>query len=457
MKVKTTNRLPARVWRFGIGGMLLAAGTMIDHRMGAAQTDALGPVFGQTVIGNPVPEQPLQTEDQANQPNEMNVFQPAGAGAETPLPALFQYGPLRLHPRLDYRVIYGNGVQYAPGNSSDVVIQEISPGIGIDLGPHWAVNYTPTIRFYSSKQFQDGVDHTVDLTGSVDYEAWKFGLNHDTAITSAPMIQTGSQTDQSIHDTTFSASRPLNSNFTVDLAVNQTITLVSGFDNSYDWNTLDWLNYQFGPRLNVGLGAGAGYVLVEANGTGTGNGISPVIFGSGPGNQTYEDLEGRVNWRATEKLSFAINGGLEDRQFESGGAGDSLNPIFGAAIQYQPFKDTKISLNASRTVSSSDYYLAAQEVDTTEVGVDVSQELFRHFNLGVGATYTRMSYGTGAGAGAAGTDRSDDVISFNARLSHPFYKRGTWSIFYQYSKDNSSQQGFGYDSNQVGFEVSYGF
>jgi len=53
--------------------------------------------------------------------------------------------------------------------------------------------------------------------------------------------------------------------------------------------------------------------------------------------------------------------------------------------------------------------------------------------------------------------RTDDTISFNVRLSHPFFKRGTWSVFYQYSDNQSSQSGFSYTSNQMGFEVSYSY
>jgi hypothetical protein len=52
-------------------------------------------------------------------------------------------------------------------------------------------------------------------------------------------------------------------------------------------------------------------------------------------------------------------------------------------------------------------------------------------------------------------DRTDDTYSFSARLSHPFFRRGTWSIFYSYSDNQSSQNGFSYESNQIGFEVSY--
>jgi hypothetical protein len=441
---KIMNRLPGRACHLGIGGALLVTGALVDQPAIAAPT----------VLANPGPTQPLQTEDQQNQPNEMQVFQPAEQPQGLQLPEIFQYGQLKLHPHADYVVTYGTGIQSAPGQPQSTVIQEFSPGFTLDLGPHWALAYTPTFRFYSSREFNDGVDHSIGLTGAVDYDAWRFGFGHTTQITSDPTVETGTQTDQTSHATTLSASRALSSQMSADFSLNQTITLVTGYADSYDWNTLDWLNYQFWPRFNVGVGAGGGYVLVEEDG-----GSGATAFGnSGSGHQTYEQLQGRVNWRATDKISFQLNAGLEDRQFSTPNTSDSLNPIFGAAIQYQAFKYTQVSLNASRTVSSSDFYLAAQQTEVTSVGVDVNQRLFRKFNVDAGVSYSITDFSTASGAAfGSAANRTDDVVAFNVRLTHPLYRRGTWSVFYQYSQDSSSQPGFGFQSNQVGFEITYAF
>jgi len=441
VNVKPANHLSTSMRRLGCWGTLLAAGTMVQNHAGAVPT----------ILANPAPQQPLAAQWQMDQPNEMDVFLPAGQGADDTLPQVFRYGPLALRPHLDYRFMYGTGVQNAPGSQQDTAIQEFSPGILMDLGTHWVLNYTPTFRFYSSDKFQDDVDHNVALSGGFQYEGWKFGVGHTTQITSAPTVETGGQTDQSTHSTTFSAAHAISSAMSVDLGLSQQINLVSGLQDSYDWSTMDWLNYEFWPRLNAGIGVGGGYVLVDGNSQTTG-------ANSGNMNQTYEDLQARVNWRATDKISFQINGGLEDRQFMTAGTGDSLDPIFGVAIQYQAFEYTQISLNANRSVSSSDYYLAAQQTETTTLGVNIDQRVLRKFHLGVGIAYSYTDYNTASGAASANAvNRSDNTVSFNARLSHPFYKRGTWSLFYEYSDNTSSQAGFGFQSNQVGFEVSYSY
>lgn len=418
----------------------------MNQNTALAQTAISNP---NSVIANPAPNQPLSTQWQQDQPNEMNVFQPAGQPEER-LPRIFRYGPLQLHPHADYSLMYGNGIQSAPGAQQDSIIQSFAPGIRMDVGQHWTLDYTPSFQFYSDAHFQDTVNHSVTLTGNVFYEDWVFGLVHGTQFSSSPTVGTGSQTEQWGHNTTFTGAHPLGAKTSVDLALNQNIALVKGFEDSYDWNTLDWVNYQFWPRLTAGIGVGGGYVKVHDNSGTTGNENL---------DQTYEQAQVRINWRATDKVSFQLSGGFEDRQFMSPGIGNSLAPIFGATIEYLPFKDTQISLNASRTISSSDYYIVAQEAETTEVGISVNQQLFKKFSLGLGLAYSQMDYNTALNLGpfSANANRTDDEVAFTARLSHPFFKRGTWSIFYSYSDNRSSQPGFSFISNQSGFEVGYSF
>ena len=439
MNLKPINKHPASIWRFSIWGMLLAAGIMVDEHIVAAPS----------VIANQAPTPPLTTEWQQDQPNEMDVFGVPGAATDDSLPQFFCYGPLVLRPHAAYRFSYGNGIQSTPGNQQDTAVQELSPGIRLNFGTRWSVDYTPTLRFYSDSKFRDTVDHAVALAGGFQLDDWTIGFSHGSAFTTAPLVETGSQTEQSTHSTGITASHPFTSRLSGDFGLNQQINMVSGFQDSYDWSTLDWLNYEFWPRLTAGIGAGGGYVKINDNSqTRNTNNLD----------QTFEQLQARVNWRTTDKISFQVSGGLEDRQFNTVGSSDSVNPIFGASIQYEPFKATQISLTASRAVGSSDYNLAAQQSESTSVGLNLNQRLLRKFTLGLGVAYVMTDYSTAVGAASASAaNRSDDDVSFNVRLSHPFAKRGTWSVFYQYSDNHSSLHGFSFQSNQMGFEISYNY
>lgn len=389
-----------------------------------------------------VPPPPTVTTPEAmQQTNEMQVFNPAEiGGASFPTERLFSIGPVTLHPHPLYRVLYGDGIQSSPGQQHTTVTHELSPGILLDIGSHLTVDYTPTLRWYSSSAFRDGVDHSASLNWGTAFEDWTFSASQTYSRSSTPLVETGAQTDQENYSTALNASYRFNSKISVDLGANQAFQFINSStniaqatENSLDWSTMDWLNYQFWPRLDVGIGAGFGYVNVEN---------SP--------DERYEQLQARVNWRATDKVSFQVHAGGEDRQFLIGGSAPSvLNPIFGATVQYQPFHQTRISLDAERAVSAS--YFQNQITETTSLTSTLDQRLFGKFYLDLTAGYTSTQYI--AALLGLNLGRTDDYYSFNARFSGHFLKRGTFAFSYQYSDNSSTQRGYSFSSSQVGFEI----
>ena len=385
---------------------------------------------------------PVVQEDEVG--NEMNVFIPNGvSNGDSSQP--FQYGPVTLHPHINYSFSYGSGIQSGVNNQQNSIIQQLSPGISADLGKHWSLDYTPTIHFYSNKEFRDGVDHSVSLSGSTHYEDWTFGLSQAIGFTSDPLTETASQTDQQQYTTVLSAGYVFSDKISADFDVNQGISLVSHLQDSYNRSTMDWLNYQFWSRFNVGLGMGAGYTKVSTDNNSSANNPDSLD----------EQLQARANWRATDKISFQVSAGLEDQQFLASGYDDSLNPIFSATIQYQPFQYTQISLAASRTVGASDYYVTAQSSETTAVSLSLSQRLLGKYNLNLGVAYTQTEFTTSYGS--IGTSRTDDGYSFNASIGRNFLKRGNWAITYQYNDNESSVSGFGQQNHQIGFQIGYSY
>ena len=448
------KRIPHRNFKNNPGWFLLLAGPLVGAPVAAMQG----------LIGNPAPPTPLipaaMLNDATNNP--LAVFLPNGRGVDPSLPQPFQYGPFIVRPHFDYNVIYGSGIQVAPTNHQTSAVQQISPGLAVDLGPHWTLDYTPTIRLYSNRQFQDGVDHSFSLVGGTHYEDWTFGLSQSYLYTTAPQAETAGQATLQTFNTELTANDVLNDKLALALELNQNISDADGLQNSRDWSTMDWLNYTFWPRLTAGVGAGLGYVNVD-----TGS------------DQPYENLQANVSWRATDKLSFQINGGLQARQFlnvssqtyylpNTNGvssltltpASDLVTPTFSAAVQYQPFEKTQISLNGSRSIQPA--LIPGSDTITTSFGAGVNQGLFKKFNLALSGGYTISKY-ISAGIGVnenldlvqQDTGRTDDNYNFSARLSHPFLRRGTWAVYYQYSSNDSTAPGYAYRGNQIGFDISY--
>jgi len=384
----------------------------------------------------PPPRSSAATEPvwQQTETNEFEVFSPEGPAPATGQDQPFQWGPVTTRPHPLYRFIYAKGLLSRPGNQQNTVIQEISPGVLFDIGTHWALDYTPTLRLYSNNHFKSEFDNAITLTGGTAYEDWIFGFSQSYVSSDSPDIQTGTQTSQEKYSTALTASYAFNSKMSLDTGLYQKLQFTDAFQNSRDWSTMEWLNYQFWPRFNAGIGAGAGYVNVD--------------FGP---DQTYEQAAGRINWRATDKISFQINAGFEDRQFLTRGASALFSPTFGATIQYQPFEVTQISLNASRSVTPSLYQ--DQVTENTSVNCNLNQRLFGKLYLGLNAGYNMTKYV--ATASAVSVNRDDDYYNFSARLGRSFLKRGTLAFVYQYSRNSSTEPGFTYSSSQFGFEIGY--
>jgi hypothetical protein len=354
----------------------------------------------------------------------------------------FQWGPVVLHPRISYAFSYNTGLQSQPGQSSDSFINTVTPGITLDLGRHWQLGYSAGITFYSDNNFNNTVNHNITLAGQTAYEDWTFSLSQNVAITSDPQIQTAQQTDLQTYSTSFGATYQINDAFSLQLSLAQNVVDASGFTNSagssWDWSTMDWLNYQWAPGLTAGAGVGFGYNSVSSG-----------------SDMTYQDYQGRFTWQIARKLNLSLNGGAQVRQFRNSGQSSLVSPIFGATITYQPFQFTTLSVNASESISSS--YFQNQVTKTTSVNAGLSQRLFGRYFLSLNGGYAVTTYEDSAPGPQQFSGRDDDISSFSVGLSTAFLKRGTASASYSISKTSSNVGGYSYTSNQVGFQLSYGY
>jgi hypothetical protein len=425
----------------------IAAGLLVLAGLLAGKLLA-GPVVMQTPPPTPVQAQEQQ-DDAVN--NDMAVFVPFNNQRDGSLPEPFKFEGMVFRPHGDYQFLYVNGMLASPSNLQNTFVHTITPGIAVDLGKHWTFDYSPSFVFYSDSAFHNAVNHNVSLNGRTHYEDWLFNFSQTYSHSDATLSDTATQTKDDNFSTAIDVSHQLNDKFSFDLNLSQNLNFVQNLQDSRTWSTLDWLNYQIAKRFFIGVGAGVNYTTV----TGTG------------ADSVDEQVLGRIQWRATDKLSFNANVGVDYQQILASGNKDPLNPIFGAGVQYEPFKYTQISLNAGRTVSSSDYYTQAQNTESTTVSLNVSQRLFEKFYLSGGLNYSRTDYtvtqdflvvsGSTLKVAALSNIRTDEDYSVNLRLSHVFLKRGNVALTYQYSDNQSTEPGYSYRSNQVGFEVSFAY
>ncbi len=209
------------------GGVLLAAGLLAGQRVAGAPV-IMGPP--------PVDTTPPAAQDAAAN-NPMNVFIPAGynnANAAEP----FQYGPVIFRPHVSYGVSYASGILAGLTGAQDTIIQQLSPGLTVDLGRQWSLDYTPTVMFYSTKQLQDGVNHAASLTGGASYEDWQFNLMQSYNSSDLPTTETAAQTSMQTYLTDLGAHYAFSDKMSADFDVNQNFSFVQDFQDSYNWSTM---------------------------------------------------------------------------------------------------------------------------------------------------------------------------------------------------------------------------
>ena len=415
--------------------VLLNRGTLLLC-LGAASL-AVGRLYAESPViysGPLVPVTPVSAleQEQQNLTNSPNVFIPASEARRSDLPQLFRQGPFNFRPHFGYQFLSGTGIQSTPSIQGDTDIHTITPGMLLEYGTHWALDYTPTLVYYSNNRFHDTVGQSVRLSGRTQYEDWQFGLEQSYDNSEQILAETGSQTQQESFNTTLTASRVLNDKMSADFTFSQKVQDTDGFQSSMDWSLSSFLNYQFWERLTVSGGAVFGYVNLDLG-----------------ADQTYQDLQGRINWRITDKIGVSANVGGEAREFAGG---DTLfSPVYGASLQYQPRSRTQFSFGVNSSVQPS--LFQGQVTESTGLNASLTQQLFKKFSLMLSASYNVTDYTTPSGT----SNRRDENNAYSARLSHPIFKRGTISAIYQFSDNHSSANGFSYRSNQFGGEFGYTF
>lgn len=383
------------------------------------------------------------------------AFHPPGGSIPQTLGPV-QLGPVDFHPHLLYRFIYGDGIPVSPTNHLTTAIQEISPGLLLNVGSHWTLDYTPTLRLYSNPKFTDGTDENALLNGTTHYEDWTFGLSQAYIYTTEPQGETEALTQQASYATILTASRQLGSHLTAQWSVNQTITSTSenlgpttGISQDvHSWVLSSGLNYQTEYKLGFGINGSAGYDLIS------------------PGADIqFEQVQGTLNWQLAKKLSVVASAGMEVSQLMGA---QLVDPTFSAAINYQPFEHTSASLVASRTVAPA---LFQDDVTvTTSISATFRQRFFQQFNFEVNGGYSSIPYvgfatvsellhpnqiGSPVVLASVQQNRTDNYRFARVSVGSTFRQRGTVSIFYSYYDDASSLSAFNLSSKQVGIEIGW--
>jgi hypothetical protein len=341
-----------------------------------------------------------------------------------------------LHPHFLYRFLYGNGIQANPGQQSKTSINAFSPGVLMNIGTHWTLDYTPTKTFYSDPAFRNTLEHAASLLGGTSYQDWTLQVSQTYVSSSAPLIETGQQTKEDLYGTMASADYHFSKQMQLDTTFNYQARFSAAYPDSRDSSLGERFHYLFSPRVDTSVSLDYGYINMSEG-----------------SDMSYTRPAVQLNWKATDKATFNLQAGFENRKFRTGGAADLNTPTFGASIQYQPFTTTTVSFTANRGVAVA--YFNNEVTKNTSWALTLQQRLLQHYYLNASYSGQKSTYVSTDPNVVAGRD--DRNYSFNIRLSTAFFQRATIAILYQNTHNTSNSVGYGFTSSQMGLELGYRF
>src|SRR5213596_1522164 len=269
-----------------------------------------------------------------------NVF-PGGETISSSEPRRFHY-----ELRLTVRGVWDDNIFISHTDRVSDYYFAIEPQITIGVGDiegrnrsYLRLDYMPSAILFVDHSDEDAFNQLIHLEGGYDFGRLRLSLFQDVALLQSANLN-------SIIDTTglwanLDASAPtrlniFNTRLRADYDLTGKLFLQGEFDSYiyfYPNNISDYtvsgglyLYYNWLPKLSVGIGGTFGYNWVD----------EPTP------NQSFEQVNARLNYQATAKLGLYASAGAEFRQFD-GNRSTYTAPVFEVGLTHHPFEGTTIN------------------------------------------------------------------------------------------------------------------
>ena len=410
---------------------------------------------------------PLVAPDPSSDPNaDLNPPLPVAAGdsevESTPATSIDSGIPRRFQYllRLTVRSVYDDNINLSNTARISDFYTTIEPSIMLGFGDtdgraenYIRFDYLPAIFFFADHSENNSVQHVMRLDGQYRINRLTLNLSQMVQIMDGVDVQTqdtaggldqqvnldvAGRTRFNIYTTHLNAAYYLTGKTFVSAGLDYTNTHYTSLISSEVLSGNFFLNYNFSPKLVIGLGGTAGRTRVDDP--------NP--------EQTFEQANLRVSYQATGKIDFAGTAGVEVRHFEGDMRDEYVSPVFEVRMGYAPFSGTKITLTANRRTLNS-AVLAAQNYAVTNFSVGVQQRLLGRVFLGVNGGYETSNYFSTVGSSAP--DRDDDYFFVQPSIGVKVTRFWALGAYYLRRQNSSSFDAFSFHDNQVGLRSTLEF
>lgn len=370
-------------------------------------------------------------------------------------PRRFQYGL-----RLSIRGVYDDNIEISQSNRVSDYYVAIEPGVTVGFGDivghqdnYLRLDYVPSIILFLDHTDNDAVQHLFHLEGHHRFSHLDLTLGQDIQILDGADLGTAAQvtTPDSHVNLDVSARTRLNI-YTTHLGASYDLTGKTFLSSALAYAVSDYhslissevltgnlfINYNYSDKLVVGVGGTGGFDMVDDP--------NP--------NQTFEQANARVTYRATGKVSLNASGGVEFRQFEDSSRGQYISPVFEIGAAFQPFDGTNLSLSVNRRTLNSAVF-AGQDFASTNVTASARQRLLSKFSVGLAVGYENSNYFSAVSG--VNASRNDNYYFAEPSVDVSITRFWTFGAYYLHRQNESSFNSFSFYDNQVGVRAALAF
>jgi hypothetical protein len=375
-----------------------------------------------------------------------------GEGPVSGEPRRFHYGL-----QLTVRGVWDDNIFISHTDKTSDYYFAIEPEITIGVGDiegrsrsYLRLDYMPSAILFVDHSDENAFNQLIHLEGGYSTGRLRLTLFEDIALLESANLN-------SIIDTTglwanLDASAPtrvniFNTRLTAQYDLTGKLYLQGEFDSYiyfYPNHISDYtvagglyLYYNWLPKVSVGVGGTFGYNWVD----------DPTP------NQTFEQVNARLNYQATAKLGVYASAGGEFRQFD-GNRSTYTTPVFEVGVTHHPFEGTTINLAAGRRIYNSGFQPGEDFADTYVVG-RFQQRLFHRLYFGLGGGYENSDYF--AASRNISAPRNDDYWFIEPSLDVLITRWLSTGLYYLHREDSSNISFFSFDDNQVGVRATVRF
>lgn len=420
--------------------------------------------FNSTTLGQAVstaaadsqsqPADVIQDKTMAESQKPIVETNPGNEGVSS-VPRRFQYGL-----RLTIRGVYDDNINLSDINRVSDYYFVIEPAIALGFGDivnrqenYIRLDYAPSIFLFTDHSEADAVQHVIRLEGHHRFGRLNLILSQDVqllhganldvtpisrSVGGNANVDVSGRTRLNAFATHLSASYDLTGKTFLSGGVDYSIWDYSSLISSQSISGNIFINYNYSPKLVIGVGGTGGYNWVD------------------PPNpdQTFEQANVRMTYEATGKIRLNGSAGVEFRQFGNSSRGEYTSPVFELGATYQPFDGTTIAVAGNRRNLNS-AALAGEDYTATNIVIGVQQRFLRRIYLGLTGGYENTNYFSTVNGMSA--TRHDNYYFVKPAIDVRIARFWTVGAYYLRRQNGSSSDGFGFDDNQIGFRNALTF